>query len=164
MQARVVLVANIDVDRGLVNGAAGSVVGFDQVTGATVADDCRWPRVKLCACSCHACVVCGVQVCVVNASMRFVLVCVLCASACLFQELAACRTQRKGLSQATIACSLIADRAIGSAAPARVGEALVRDSRWTERAPQNRGSQSGAFAAWVVPHSARHPRHGIRRG
>ena len=71
MQARVVLVANIDVDRGLVNGAAGTVVGFDHVTGATVADDCRWPRVKFDGLLdevrfpvCGVCVWCGRVLCV----------------------------------------------------------------------------------------------------
>ncbi len=45
-QARVALVANIDVDRGLVNGAMGTVVGFSQATGSAVADVHCWPRVK----------------------------------------------------------------------------------------------------------------------
>ncbi len=133
-QARVVLVANIDVDRGLVNGAVGTVMGFSQATGSAAADVHRWPRVKfdgvpgevrcccvrvvcacvvnecvhvLCVCSCHVCVACGVHGCGLRVSTCVMLAYVVCKCVLIPR---ACRTQREGLSQGNIArsCSLFA--------------------------------------------------------
>ncbi len=133
-QARVVLVANIDVDRGLVNGAVGTVVGFSQATGSAVADYHRWPRVKfdgvpgevrcrcvhvLCACSGHVCV------------------CVWCAwlwSTCVYaSDTCECCVQVRvdskslphaagGLVPRKFCALMLIVRAIDAALPARVGE------------------------------------------